>query len=99
MIDTKKVWATLSNTEDWWWIAILPIPTDEFAKRQADIMWVLKKYWRKHISIRGCNMIITVWDLNNEDDVWKDLFNYIILYAGKMRRVNYLDINNPSTFS
>lgn len=99
MIDTKKVWATLSNTEDWGWIAILPIPTDEFAKRQADIMWVLKKYWRKHISIRGCNMIITVWDLNNEDEVWKDLFNYIILYAGKMRRVNYLDINNPSTFS
>ena len=44
-------------------------------------------------------MIITVWDLNNEDEVWKDLFNYIILYAGKMRRVNYLDINNPSTFS
>lgn len=98
MIDKRRVNATLSNTEEWWRKAIIPIPTDDFAKRQADIMGIVKRYWKRHIKIMWYNMVCTVWTEKDEDELWIELYNYIILYAGKMKNVRYLDLDNRNTF-
>ena len=90
IITKQKQKVTYTQYDEWWRRVIVPIPTADFAKRQADIMGIIKRYWKKRITIRWANMLITLAPEDKDNPLTQELYNYIIMYGASMTKVNYL---------
>lgn len=88
-IIANRVQPTLIEWERNQWQVIIPFTIDMRNKNKIEIINLLKIY-KKHVQLRGNNILITV---NPEDTSEQnvELYNALILYKKYFRRENFLD--------